>query len=155
MPLAALGFSLGLPWRGRCNKRWGYGATIIWGACMSDAAFLLIPLAPHQLVIGIPLLIAAQFCANLAGPITAITQLSLRQAIVPAEVLGRINGTLRFVVAALTPLSALLGRVLASQIGLWQTIVFAAVGMQLGFVRLLFSPLRGQRTLPSSLVAPS
>jgi hypothetical protein len=143
--LGSVGFLIGASVAGAVQRRWGYGSAIIWGAFVSDAAFLLIPLAPRQLVVAIPLLIAAQFFATLAGPITAINQLSLRQAIIPRDMQGRVNGTLRFLVAALTPLAALLGGLLASKIGLQPTILLAACGMQLGFLRLFFSPLRIQR----------
>jgi hypothetical protein len=87
-------------------------------------------------------LIAAQFFATLAGPITAITQLSLRQSLIPHELQGRVNGTMRFIVAGLVPLGALLGGAIGERFGLWPTIMIAAAGIQLGFVRLLFSPVQ-------------
>ena len=90
----------------------------------------------------VPLLIAAQFLATFAGPITAIYQISLRQAIAPDRLLGRVNATMRVIALAAAPADALLAGLLRATLGLRPTLALAAVGLQLGFVILLLSPLR-------------
>ncbi len=148
--LGSVGFFIGASLAARVARWFGVGGAIVWGAVVSDMAFLLIPLADRPLAVAIPLLIAAQFGATLAGPITSINQLSLRQAIVESDVLGRVNGTMRFISASMTPLGAIVGGVLGEHFGVAPTILLGAIGIQIGFVILLVSPLRRLSQLPPS-----
>src|SRR5581483_6890103 len=130
-------------------SRWfGIGPTIVWAACISDAAFLLIPLASKPLFLAIPLLVAAQFIATSTGPITAINQVSLRQAITPEHLQGRVNGTMRFLSLCAVPPGALVAGVAGEVISLQQTLLIGALGIQLGLVVLLRSSLRRVRVQP-------
>lgn len=97
---------------------------------------------------GPPLLIAAQCIATLAGPVTAINQLSLRQAIAPPHLLGRVNATMRVIGAGMAPVGALIGGVLGTLIGLRAAILIGAIGMQIGFLILFLSPLRSLHAPP-------
>jgi MFS family permease len=143
--IGSVGFALGAALAGRAARRFGVGPTIVWGACVSDAAFLLIPLANGQHRGIVPLLIAAQFLATVAGPMTAINQLSLRQAITPEQIMGRVNATTRVIALGAAPVGALLAGVLGATLGLRPTLLIGALGIQLGFVILLLSPLRTLR----------
>ena len=89
----------------------------------------------------------------------SVNSVSLRQAITPDRLLGRVNGTMRFIVWGSRPIGSLGGGYLGSRIGLPATLVVGAFGMLLAFVPLLASPIRGcaasvrselgrQRTLP-------
>jgi predicted MFS family arabinose efflux permease len=147
--IGSIGFAVGAMVAGRVVKRFGIGPTIVWGAGVSDAAFLLIPLAAWQSGALIPFLIAAQLLATLAGPITAINQLSLRQATTPDHMLGRVNATMRVIALAAAPVGALVAGLLGGMIGLRATLTIGALGLQLGFVILLLSPLRTLREQPA------
>jgi len=137
-----LGFPIGAMLAQRAMRRFGIGPTIVWAACISDAAFLLIPLANGPVLFAAPLLIAAQFFASLTGPITAINQLSLRQSITPDRLQGRVNGTMRFIALSAAPIGALIAGTIGQTLGLRLAVLIAALGMQLGFVVLLISPVR-------------
>jgi len=143
--IGSIGFPISAVLAGRAARRFGIGPTIVWGAGVSDAAFLLIPLASGQGGLTVPLLIVAQLLATLAGPMTAINQLSLRQAMTPDRVQGRVNGTMRVIALGAAPLGALLAGVLGEILGLRATLAIGALGLQLGFVVLLLSPLRTLR----------
>ena len=145
----SLGFPLGAAFAGRAARRFGVGPTIVWAVGLSDAAFLLIPLAGGSPIGAAALLIAAQALATLAGPITAINQLSLRQAITPAHMLGRVNATMRVIALGTAPLGALLAGGLGELLGLRPTLAIGALGLQLGFLVLLVSPLRRMRVGPA------
>ena len=147
--VGSLGFPLGATFAGRAARRWGVGPTIVWGAGVSDAAVLLVPLAGGAPAAAAAILIAAQMLATLAGPMTAINQLSLRQAITPAHILGRVNATMRVISLAAAPLGALLAGGLGGQLGLRPTLAIGALGLQLGFLVLLLSPLRTMRANPA------
>ena len=124
-------------------------------AGLSDAAFLLVPLAGGPQPNAVAVLIAAQALATVAGPITAINQLSLRQAIIPAQVLGRVNATMRVIALGVAPLGALLAGGLGELLGLRPTLAIGALGLQLGFLVLLVSPLRTMRLYPTVHTAES
>jgi MFS family permease len=147
--IGSIGFPIGAALAGRVAHRFGVGPAIVWGAGMSDAAFLLIPLASgaHPAV-AVPLLITAQLLATLTGPMTAINQLSLRQTMPPDHLQGRVNGTMRVIALGTAPIGALLAGILGATFGLRPTLVIGAVGMQLGFLVLFFSPLRTLREQP-------
>ena len=71
----------------------------------------------------------------------SINAVSLRQAITPDRLLGRVNGTMRFIVWGSRPIGSLAGGFLGGLIGLPMTLVVGAFGMLLAFVPLLVSPI--------------
>ncbi len=149
--LGSVGFMLGALLANPAKKRFGIGPTIVWAACISDVGFLLIALTANQpLLIAVPLLIGAQFISTLTGPITAINQLSLRQSITPDRLQGRVNGTMRFTAQCLSPIGGLVAGTIGSAIGLWPAIFIGTLGIQFGFVILLFSPVRTFREQPQA-----
>lgn len=148
--LGSASFPVGAAGANWAARRFGVGPSIVWGAGISDAAFLLAPLAAGPLAVAVPLLVASRLVATLAGPVTAINQLSLRQAVTDDRLQGRVNGTMRVVALGTAPLGALLGGVLGDAIGLRPALLVGALGIQLGFVRLYLSPVRSLRQAPAS-----
>ena len=144
------GFPVGAAAAGWVARRIGVGWAIILGAIVSDLALLLIPLAGAIPGGALSLLIASRVIATLGGPITAINQLSLRQAITPPHLLGRTNATMLVLALALAPIGSLMAGVTADVFGIGLTMVVAAIGVQAGFVVLLVSPIGTIRTLPGS-----
>jgi hypothetical protein len=71
-----------------------------------------------------------------------VTGLSFQQAVVPDRMLGRLNATRRFIVWGVIPLGSFTGGVLASQVGLRETLWVGAIGGTLSFIPLLLSPVR-------------
>jgi uncharacterized membrane protein AbrB (regulator of aidB expression) len=61
--------------------------------------------------------------------------------------LGRVNGTMRFIVWGSRPIGSLLGGYLGSRVGLPATLVIGAFGMLIAFVPLLASPIPQLRHL--------
>jgi MFS family permease len=72
----------------------------------------------------------------------------LRQAITPPELQGRVNATMLVVALGASPIGALAGGLFGQALGLYAGVLAGAVGMQLGFLILLLSPLRAVRRLP-------
>ncbi|WP_162795602.1 MFS transporter [Nonomuraea lactucae] len=70
-----------------------------------------------------------------------VGQLTYRQTVAPEHMLGRINATVRFVVWSTMPVGALLGGLVAQQIGVRQALWVFMAGRLISFVPLLFSPL--------------
>jgi predicted MFS family arabinose efflux permease len=111
---------------------------------------LLLPFAPHgnaALAVVVPALIVGTF----VNVVYNIAQVSLRQAITPERIQGRMNSVMRFIVWGTIPLGSIAGGALASQIGLKQTLIVGGVGCCLPFLPVLFSPVRSVREMPEPL----
>jgi len=131
----------------------GVGPTIILAALIGGTGSLAVPLAGAVPTLAIPLagavltptvplLAAGSFVSGLGGTLYNVTTVSLRQAITPEHLQGRMNATIRFLVWGTMPLGALLGGFLGEAIGLQPTLVLGAVAVQLSFLWPLLSPLR-------------
>ena len=84
----------------------------------------------------------------MANVIYNVTQVSLRQAITPERLQGRMNSVMRFIVWGTLPLGALVGGILASRIGVRETVIVGGIGCCLPFLPVLFSPVRGIKEMP-------
>lgn len=132
-------------------ERVGVGRTIIASSILGGPMFLVIPFAPHGHA-ALALLIPAMLFGGFMGVVYNIAQVSLRQAITPERIQGRMNSVMRFIVWGAIPLGSFTGGVLASVIGLKTTLIVGGVGCSLAFLPLLFSPVRSIREMPEPLV---
>ena len=129
--------------------RWiGIGPTIVWTALFSSFSLLAVAIAPRDAPI--PFLIAGGFIGTVTAVVYNINQVSLRQAITPDRMLGRMNATMRFIVWGTIPIGALIGGVLGGVIGLQATIWVGAIGSFVGFLPVLLSPVRSLKEIPPS-----
>lgn len=131
----------------RISSRFGVGRTIIWASVLGGPAFLIIPFAPQGNA-ALTFLIPAFILGGLANVIYNVTQVSLRQAITPERIQGRMNSVMRFIVWGTIPLGSLIGGVLATTIGVKETLIVGGIGCCIPFLPVLFSPVRGIRTMP-------
>ncbi len=150
--IGQLGLLAGVFVAGRAAHRLGIGPTIVTGSLLSGVGLLLIPLAPTDAPV--PFLVAAQLLFGLALPIYNINQRSLRQAITPDRLLGRMTASMRFLVWGTMPVGALLGGILGTTLGVQQTLWIGAAGASLAFLSVLLSPVRGLRTAAQAVVGP-
>jgi MFS family permease len=127
----------------RITSRFGVGRTTIAMGLMWGSATFLVPLAPEDFPH--PFLVAFGLISSFAIVVYNITQLSLRQAITPERIQGRMNSVMRFLVWGTIPLGSLVGGALASTIGLRETLFVGAAGGMLSVLPIIFS--RAQRTL--------
>ena len=129
--------------------RWiGIGPTIVWSAFIS--AFALIPVAIAPREAPVPFLVASGVIGAATAVIYNVNQVSLRQAITPERMLGRMNATMRFVVWGTIPIGSIVGGFLGGLIGLQATIWVGAIGSFLGFLPVFFSQVRTLRRIPES-----
>jgi MFS family permease len=134
---------------GRLLRRLGLGRTLIGAAWTIGLAMLLVPLAHGTVALSAAFLIAAQL-GDLAWPIYTINETSLRQAITPSHLLGRITSAGHLLFWGALPLGALAGGAIAQTIGIRQTMLIGAFGYLLSTLRLAFSPIRHVRQLPAA-----
>jgi len=78
-----------------------------------------------------------------------VTQVTFRQRITPARLLGRMNASIRFIVWGVMPIGGLVAGGLGTVIGVTPTLWIGAVGVVLSSVFVVFSPLLGMRELPA------
>ena len=130
---------------GPARARFGQGPTIVGAMFLFGATGLLVPLAVLVPRWALPLVVASEFLQWMAIVAYDVNAVSLRQAIVPDRLAGRVNGTVRFLVWGLRPVGSLLGGVLGGVIGLAGTLVAGEIGMLVAFAWLLLSPVRTLR----------
>ena len=145
--IGAVGFLLGALSGNRIASRLGVGRTIVLAALAFAPGNVLIAIAPPAAAV--PFLIAGVFLGSFSGVVYNINQVSLRQAITPERMQGRMNATMRFLVWGTIPIGSLLAGALATTIGLRETIVIGAIGGFLPVLFVLFSPVRTLREMPA------
>jgi MFS family permease len=144
------GFLLGAFVAGRVARRYGEGRAMIGATLLDALAVTLIPLAGGSLPVTVSMLIAAHFLLALGIQVHGINLVSLRQAITPHRLQGRMNASFRVINVCAMMIGALLAGVLGEEIGLRKTLIVGVCGMFLPFIRLLFSPVRNLNEQPSS-----
>jgi MFS family permease len=80
-----------------------------------------------------------------------VNQVSVRQALCPRRLQGRMNASVRFMVWGTLPLGGFLGGALGSTIGIRPTLWVSAVGQAAAFVWLLPSPIPSMKDIPEPL----
>ena len=130
----------------RLNRAVGVGPILVGASVVSSVAWLPIALAPHDLLF--PALTATIVILSFEGVIWQINAMSLRQAITPPRLRGRMNATMRFISWGTIPIGATVGGILGGAIGLHNTIWVGAAGAVLAFLPVVLSPVRRIQTMP-------
>jgi MFS family permease len=136
---------------GAVARRFGVGPTIIAAAVLFGPGLVLVAIAPPGSG-AIPLLVVAGLFFGLSTMVYNINQVSLRQAITPTRLQGRMNATMRFIVWGTIPIGQIVGGALGTVVGLRETIWIGAIGSCFAFLPLLVGPLRGLRSIPTPAV---
>jgi predicted MFS family arabinose efflux permease len=133
-------------WLGR---RFGTGCMLIGSALAIGSASLLVPLA-HGSVAACSAFLAAAQLGDVAWPVYTIHETSLRQAVTPDRLLGRVNSAMHLLFWGVLPLGALAGGALAEAVGMRGALFIGALGVLLSSLWLVFSPVRRLRALPAT-----
>ena len=130
-------------------RRIGLGPAIVGSIAACCLAPLLIPLAPRApRLTAIAFLVGAQAVTGAGSVVYNVNQVSLRQAICPHRLQGRMNATMRFMVWGTLPLGAVMGGVLGRGLGLRPTLWIAAVGGLTAVLWVALSPVRSLVEIP-------
>jgi MFS family permease len=135
----------------RLTARFGVGRVIVAALLLSAAGWQSYALVrggggSAMLLLGLAMLVF-DFGAVLYG----ITYLSLRQAITPDRLLGRMTTSMRFLTVAPAPFGALTGGTIATVIGLRATLWCVGLcGLALAAAAMWLSPVRRYRELPAA-----
>jgi predicted MFS family arabinose efflux permease len=123
----------------RVTRRFGTGPTLIGSSLLTGLAFLLVPLAQG------PVLLTVAQLGDLAWPVYNITELTLRQRLVPNHLLGRVNSAMHLLFRGIFPLGAFAGGALAQAAGVRTAVAVGAAGFLLSTLTLTGAPLRRLR----------
>ncbi len=137
---------LGALTAGRLAARFGVGHTILAATLIDGLGLISIPFATRATAFLV--LVLAGLLTSFANPVYNINQVSLRQAITPDRLQGRMNATMRFLVWGTMPLGGLAGGVLGEALGLRPAIAISVAGGALAFLWVAFSPVRALRAIP-------
>jgi MFS family permease len=149
--IGAVGFLGGALIANRIAARIGVGPTVIAAMAANGPGNMLIAIAPREFAV--PFLVAGILIGGASGVIYNINQVSLRQAITPERMQGRMNATMRFLVWGTIPIGAVVGGVLATAIGIRETLLIGGLGGFVPFLFLLFSPVRSIQKMPEPVDA--
>ncbi|HEX3604505.1 MAG TPA: MFS transporter [Candidatus Dormibacteraeota bacterium] len=141
--LGSLGGPLGALLVSRLEHRLGTGRTIAATAWLGLPSWILLVMAPRSAAM--PFLIASGILGSLAGVAYNITQVSLRQAITPRPLQGRMNATMRFLVWGTIPVGSFIGGVIGSTVGLRAALLVAALGQLLAALPVTLGRVRRLR----------
>jgi MFS family permease len=109
---------------------------------------LLLPMAALVPEYAFPLLVAQFFVGSFTVLLYNITQVTFRQRITPARLLGRMNASVRFVVWGVMPIAALLAGVLGAWLGVVPVMWIGAIGQLFSAGFVVFAPFWTMRELP-------
>jgi len=142
-------------------RRFGSGGAIVIGLAMGATGILLMSGASDASLFAAALLIAQQVISDPGWTIYEINQVSLRQAMAPPDVLGRINGAMQVAGMAAFLAGTLVAGMVAELVSPRAVVVIAAgVGFAGAFylltspVRSARAPLRVEAMAPEPLLAP-
>jgi MFS family permease len=144
--VASVGALLAAMSASRLAARFGPGRTMVVALLLCGPASFVIPFVERNW--SLLLLTVSQGLYAACVVTYNITQVSLRQAVCPPNLLGRMNATVRFVVWGLIPIGAAIGAVLGTWLGLRPTLLISAIGVSFGFLPVLLSPARKVRGVP-------
>jgi MFS family permease len=137
----------------RIQKRVGVGPAIVFGSICFCATGLIYVLAPQS--VALPIFMLAQAIGGFGGVSYNITQVSLRQAITPERLQGRMNAAMRWIVWGTIPLGGLLGGAVGQWVGLRPAMWIGAIGSAAAFLPVALTSVRSIREMPASVEEPT
>jgi MFS family permease len=150
-----IGFLVGAVVAERAARRFGIGPTLAGAVLLVGVADLAVPAASVVPLPAAALLVAAQCCFGIGIVAYNINAVSLRQALTPDHLQGRVNASFRFLAQGIVPLGALLGGVLGERFGIRPTLLIGAVGELTAVVWLLLPSVRRAAMPADPLEEPS
>ena len=129
-------------------SRWlGLGPAIVATSFGGSAFTLLVPLASGGPAMATAMLMTAQFGGDALLVVTIILAASLRQTVLPNDILGRVAAVFKAAGGVCGVTGALTAGAFASFVGVRETLLIAAIGYFLAPAIALLSPLKTLKSL--------
>ena len=137
------------------TRRFGLGHGILLALGLSVPASILVAVASGPRWLALGFLIVGYVMQSLVSTVADINQFSLRNAVTPDRLRGRVASAARVILRSTVPVGFLVGGVVADVVGLRAAMLLGAVGPVLFAALVLRSPIIALRTLPPDPDAPS
>lgn len=144
------GFFVGALLAPRAARRFGPGRVMTYAPLLTLLGMSLVPLARGSQATAAATRSAAHFLTACGIQLHGVNMVSLRQAVTPHRLQGRMSASFRYVNLLGACLGALAAGVLAGRVGVRTTLAVGACGLVLPFLRLFFSPVRRLREVPEA-----
>jgi predicted MFS family arabinose efflux permease len=145
---SGVGGFLGAVSTSKLIRRFRVGPTYVVGMSVMYCSPLLIPAAQGPSVVLATLYTMAFFFAYVGFSVANVTAISLRQAITPESLMGRMNAAMRTVMFGLAALGGPFGGLMGVWLGLHGALWVSTIGSALLLVPLFFSPVGRLRQMP-------
>jgi MFS family permease len=139
----------------RLQLRLGVGRTIVSTIVVSSIGALLYPLAPQSASVALVFFIVGFIMFGFGAVAYNIAQVSLRQAITPERLQGRMNAAMRWIVWGTIPLGTLAGGAIATAWGLHSTLWVGAIGGLLAILPVALTSVRSIGEMPAPVAEPT
>ncbi len=149
----SVGAILGALVIGRIQNAIGVGRAIVANAVLFSVGGLALPLAPKSAAVAV--FVAGFFVLSFGSVAYNITQISLRQAMTPERLQGRMNAAMRWIVWGTIPLGSLAAGGLATAFGLRPALWIGTIGGLFTFLFVALSPVWAVRELPEEVGEPT
>jgi MFS family permease len=130
------------------TRRLGLGPALRAGILLASVAEVAIAFARGSPALAVAQVAGAEAALEVGVVLYAINSTSLRQAVVPDRLQGRITATLGLISGGVNPLGALVGGLLAERYGLRPTVLVAGAGTLLAFLWIMRSPIGRLHSTP-------
>jgi len=134
----------------RAARAFGLGPSILVSTLVVALGFAARGLISGNAGMDLAILTAAQLGLGFASAVFNVNGPSLRQALTPHRLLGRVNASYRFAAWGVTPIGALAGGFIAQGFGARVALLMSAVWMILPLAFVALSPLRSVHDVPAS-----
>ncbi|MFZ9352278.1 MAG: MFS transporter [Candidatus Limnocylindrus sp.] len=150
--LGSAGGLLSAVFADRISKRLGVGRTIVLTIPLGGPMLAVLAFCqPGNDLFNAVVFGGGFFAMAASGTLYNINQVSLRQALTPPEMAGRMNATMRWFVWGTIPIGALLGGIIGTNLGLREALIIGGVGGSFAFLPLLFGPVWGIKEMPTGV----
>lgn len=145
--LSSTGWLVGALVAGRLARSLGLGPTLTVAIVVGGLSFLATPLA----LFGAPavILTVLGFIGSVQIPLYNINQVSLRQAITPDRVQGRMNATMRTIVWGTIPVGSFVGGIVGARVGVVPTMLLGGTLSLLASAWIMTGPVFALREQPA------
>jgi MFS family permease len=124
------------------TRRFGAGRAIVGGLVLASGGEILIAGATQPVLLAMAVLLTAEALVELGANLYAINAASIKAAITPDHLRGRVAATNELLSNGMATAGWLLGGVLGQTLGLRPTVVIAGLGTLLCLPWLILSPVR-------------
>ncbi|HEV2073469.1 MAG TPA: MFS transporter [Thermomicrobiales bacterium] len=129
-------------------RTFGVGRTVLWSATIFGVGNMLVPLAILVPAYALPLIVASETIAWMSLIVFNINRFSLRQALTPDHLQGRVSSSTIAIISGVQMLGSLMGGVIGQVFSVHTALIVGTVGMLVAAWWIWDSPIPGIRDMP-------